>query len=489
MLQGRDRLNAALQAFQARDRRLAADHLRALDAEAPALGETWGAVSRLAMTMGEISLALSAARRHVALAPADLPRRLALGALLTQSGQVSAALAEAVELLRAHPDHPSVLHFAGVCRAQLGQGAAAIEALRGALGRLPPGAAAATWLTLADLKRFAPDDPDLVSLKGLAAQVLQPAEARSTLLYALGKALDDSGDVPGAFAAYSEAAALAAGQRPDGSEARSSFVDALTTTATSDFFAGLRGSQAKSDRPIFVMGLPRSGTTLVEQILASHSAVVGGAELNLFRAATMGLPGYGPLEIIANDAAFGQAGPWTAIGQDYLHLLAERFGPDGRVIDKTLNHTRFVGLIRHVLPGARFIWLRRDLGDTAWSIFRTRFAQGMDWSWTLEGIGRYAADEERLHAHWTRQFPDDILSVPYESLVGEPEPWIRRILNHCALPFEPGVLEFHKTDRPVQTASVGQVRRPLYATSVGGWRRYADQMGPLFSAYEAALAR
>lgn len=485
-LQGRDLVSAALKAFEARDRRQAAAHLRALDREAPNLGETWSAVSRLAMTIGEPRLAVAAARRHVALAPTDAGRRLALDGLLAQSGQVEAALADAEDLLATHPGHPGLLHFSGTCHAQLGRTEAAEAALRGALLRLPPTHAAWTWLTLVDLRTFRAGDPDIGALRELAARVREPAEARSLLLYALGKVLADSGEQDQAFAAYAEGARLMAVQRPYDVVGARRLVDRMTAEMTAGFFETLAPSRASGARPIFVLGPPRSGSTLVEQILASHSAVCGGAELNLFRAAAMGLDGFGPREIAAASARAGGADLWTAIGEDYLHLIEQRFGAEGRVIDKTLNHSRFVGLIRHVLPGARFIWLRRDVRDAGWSIFRTRFAQGLDWSWSLEAIGAHLADEERLHDHWTAQYPDDILSVPYEGLVAEPAVWMRRILEHCRLPFEPGVLEFHKTARPVQTASVAQVRRPMYATSVGGAGRYGDRLAPLLAAYNAA---
>lgn len=477
---GRDLLPAALKAFEARNRPLTARYLAALDLEAPPLGGTWRSVAGLAMTVGEINLALNAMRRFVALDPEDAGRLLQLGGLLAQAGQTQAAVVEAERLLRKHPSHPSVLHFLGTCYAQLGRSADAERVLRGAIAALPPTASAWPWLTLVDLKKFKVGDPDIDALKAAVATT-SDSEAKSTLLYALGKALMDAGQAERGFEAYLQGARLVAPSRAYDPRPARRLVDDVIHGMTEAFFDALAPSRASGARPIFVLGLPRSGTTLVEQILASHSHVVGGAELNLFRTAAMALPGFGPRE-----AAGVTPESWTSIGEDYLHLLEQRFGPSGRVVDKTLNHSRLLGLIRHVLPGARFVWLRRDPGDAAWSIFRTRFAQGMDWSWSLETIGSYVADEDRLHAHWTQLYPDDILTVRYEDLIAEPETWMRRLLDHCRLPFEAQVMDFHKTERPVQTASVGQVRQPLYSTSVGGARRYGEHLAPFFKAYEAA---
>jgi hypothetical protein len=433
------------------------------------------------MTIGEITLALNAMRRFVALAPEDGGRLLQLGSLLAQAGQTQAAVVEAERLLRSHPAHPSVLHFLGTCYAQLGRSADAERALRGAIAALPPAASAWPWLTLVDLKTFKVGDPDIDALRTAVARTSADNEAKSTLLYALGKALMDAGQTEDGFKAYLQGGSLVASSRAYDPRPARRLVDEIIDGMTEPFFDALAPSKASGARSIFVLGLPRSGTTLVEQILASHSHVSGGAELNLFRTAAMALPGFGPRE-----TAGAAPDSWTSIGQDYLHLLEQRFGPSGKVVDKTLNHSRLLGLIRHVLPGARFVWLRRDPGDAAWSIFRTRFAQGMDWSWSLETIGSYVADEDRLHAHWTALYPDDILTLRYEDLVADPETWMRRLLDHCRLPFEAQVMDFHKTERAVQTASVGQVRQPLYRTSIGGSRRYAEYLAPFFQAYQAA---
>lgn len=476
-------IQQALAAFKARDRDAAATVLADLVAQDPPLGATWGAVSRLAMTVGEISLAVTAASRHADLDRRDVAVRLAHGHLLARTGRAADALRVAEQVAR---DQPSVatLHFLGSCRAALG-GSDAVAAFRQAIAlSFDPLATASSRLAIAEARTFtASDDPDLIAMEQLRAAWPQGQghpEARAALLYALGKAYDDLGRHDAAFDTYAEGARLVAAARPNGQARSDTFVDRVVSGFTPSLMASLPDG-VDSRRPIFVLGLPRSGTTLVEQILTSHSQVLDGAEINLFQAAAMPIGGLDPAAV----SAFAASKPdgLAGIGQAYLHMLDERFGPGGRVVDKTLNHSRFVGLIHKVLPNARFIWLRRDPAAAAWSTYTTWFAQGMEWTWSLDAIGRHMRSEDRLHAHWTETLGDAILTVPYEALVGEPSAWIARILDHVGLDFEPGVEQFHRTERAVTTASFDQVRKPIYTSSVAAWRAYEPRMSDFFAAY------
>lgn len=484
---GRDLLNAALKAFEARDRDHAAALLAKLDADSPPLGDSWGAVSRLADTLGEYTLGLSAMRRYVAASPHDVNRRLEYADFLARNGRIEAAM----ETTRAFLPHTAadarLMLLIGTCRAQLGQTELALEELRQCLAIKPsPAEAAAAWLAISDLKRFTADDVDVATMEKLRNDTTP--NTPSPLLYALAKAYDDLGDVDAAFATYAQGAEKVRLQRRLAAEPRHAFVDSVIAGFTPKALTRLPASGLDSDRPIFVLGLPRSGTTLVEQILVSHKSVMNGGELGMFLAATMAIGGYSPAEVerFAARPDAGQA--FAAMGKAYLHLLEERFGPDGHVVDKTLNHTRMVGLIRHVFPSARFVWLRRDPGDTALSCFRSHFATGLPWSWALTDIGHHFADEDRLHKHWTSLFPDAILTVPYEELVAEPDLWIDRILGHCGLPYEPQVRHFNLTQRAVTTTSGNQVRQQIYNRAIGGWKRYAAHMRPFFEAYGAPQA-
>ena len=485
-LNAADRVNAALAAFQRRDRDTAAAHLSHAVNSQSDFGAKWGAVSRLASTIGAISVALTAAERYARVNPADPGPRLAYGQMLALHGRVQAACQVGRALTIEQPGNSAGWHFLGTCLAQVGDTEASNAALRHAMSlHVDASAMAWSWQALAESKTFVEGDLDLQSMLELLRRLPNgPAgeEARSVLNYAMGKAWDDLGEIDKAFAAYSEGAAVM--QRLRGYQAADTdaFVDQVIKGWTADFAAGLPALGGRTNRPIFVFGLPRSGTTLIEQILVSHADVTDGAEINYFSTAAMPIQGFTPAAVSTFAASQGGAG-FEAIGRAYLGMLDERFGTDGRIVDKTLNHSRYLGLIHHVLPDARFIWLQRSAGAVAWSCFRTRFSQGVDWSWSQEDMGRYFRGEDRLREHWTQQLGDTVLTLPYDELVGDIEPWIDRIIQHVGLPPQAGLSDFHKTRRAVTTASFAQVRKPLYTSSREAWRRYESHLEPFFKAY------
>lgn len=487
-LDGAQAVNAAVAAFKARDRDACAALLaRAIQADPP-LGVKWMSVSRMADSIGEVSIALAAARRAIAAAPTP-EHRQAYANMLSQNGRPEEAMREARALVRERPNDPSALHFLATIHVQFGEEEEATALLRRILD-LPTVAMGAenAWAVLAGIKKFTPGDPDIPAMEALLARIGTAPERRMSrvvLLYALGKAYDDTDQVDRAFDAFAEAGRL---QMPDSHynpDEADRFVDEVTGGYDRAFIDGLPKSDEASDRPILVLGLPRSGTTLVEQILVSHSAVHDGAEVQVFRHAAMNIPGYTPSTV---REVFSRPGGETLAGRiarSYLHLLDERFGKAGRVVDKSLSQTRFLGLIHQCLPNAKFIWLRRHPAGIAWSCFRTRFVRGADWTRSLEHIGRHFRGEDRLHAHWTKVLPPGtLLTVPYEELVADPDRWMRKILDHAGLPWEDQVRDFHKTDRAVTTASFAQVRKPLYSKSATAWKRYEDRLKPFFDAYE-----
>jgi tetratricopeptide (TPR) repeat protein len=481
-----DPLSQAVRRFEARDRARAAAIIIELAKEDAPLGDRWSQVAQLAATLGEVSAARAAMRRYVAGDPYDIERRLAYGAMLAQLGHVAGAVKATEAFLPNAPRADARLHhLLGACLAQLGRVEEAERHLRTAIaGTEWPELAGAAWLALADIKTFDRSDPDVTAMEALAGQ--WGPETPSSLLYALGKAYNDQGDVDRAFESWTRGAEKVRRQRPYSDAASKRFVDEVVAGFTREDLAKLPPSAVDSERPIFVLGLPRSGTTLVEQILASHADVVDGAELNLFRTATMELGGYAPSDVTRMAFRPDGAEVWTRFGEAYLHLLDERFGTTGRIVDKTLNHTRFVGLIHHILPKARFVWLRRDPGDVALSCFRSHFASGLDWTWSLEDIGRHMIEEDRLHAHWSALYPEAILTVAYEDLVSDPKTWISRILEHCRLPFQDNLRDFHLTERAVTTSSANQVRQPISTRAIGQWKRYEAHLASFFEAYGKA---
>jgi hypothetical protein len=371
-----------------------------------------------------------------------------------------------------------VLHFLGTCFAQTGDTQAALEHLHRAadldLTQAP------TWLTIAMLTKFKPGDALVSKLEAVVPKMPTPIQ-KSAVLYALGKAYDDLDEIDRSFALYTEGAELMRRVRPYDPTPSTNIVRMAQREMGASFFTSLRPSECASNRPIFVHGLPRSGTTLVEHLLCAHSDVSDGAEINLFRIALMAL------DLTSGQAirAYEANGPdvWSRAGDGFLHLLDERFGPDGRIVDKTLNHSWMFGLIHHVVPNAPLIWMRREPAASALSCFCTRFATGLDWTWSLTDIAQRFREEDDLHRHWSDVLGDKLLTVSYEDLVTAPDTWIPRILKHCALADEPGVREFHNSSRPIFTASVAQVREPISTAAVAKWKRYEKHLAPFLDAY------
>jgi hypothetical protein len=484
-----DAVNAVAEAqrrFQQGDRSGALVLVRRILAAGPDLGETWANLTWLAEQLGDFEAALQAARRFMMRDPLDPIAGLRVAELLGETGRTDEALMLAEAFCDQRPGDAAPQYYAGQFEARLGDFDRAIERLRRAL--VLKSDLTAAWEQIAAIKTFTADDPDIAAMEALNDQMSgRDAGVRAPLLYALGKAYDDVGDVDRAFERFSEGARLMAAERPFDGRRWQGYVDATLRDFDRGFLARQPASGAVSDRPIFVTGAPRSGTTLVEQILASHSGVRGGGELNLFRLAAVPIAGANPAQIEVYTGAAAQAGavdPWGGFGSNYLAFLTERMGSADRIVDKTLNQAAILGQLRLALPNAPLVWVQRNPFDVAWSAFRTRFARGQDWSWSLTETARWLHGNERLRRHWSELLGPTLLTVDYQGLVTDPEAWVPRLLNHVGLTEEPAVYDFHKTRRAVDTASLAQVRQPLSAASVGSWKRYERHMRPFVEAWE-----
>ena len=476
------RLQQVIDAFQRFDRRRVAALISEELQQGPPSGDHWRNVEAVANQIGEIDFALEAARRYSVTEPRALDRALHYCNALAARGRLVPCLHE-VDLLPASvQQHPAVLSIRASIAARMGDFAQATELTRRTITLAPQNGQ--YWLALSMIHRFAPGDSDLTRMEALAAEMRRmPAESQSPFFYALGKARHDCGDHEGAFAAYSEGAAKM--RAPFEASAMERFVHDAIRDFTRENLERLTPSGCDSDRAIFVTGLPRSGTTLVEQILASHSAVEDGEELNLFCSALIPAGDFSLRAGLDYQSRPAGADPWGEIGRDYLAMLDQRFGPrTGRIVDKTLNHSRFLGFILHSLPRSKVIWLRRDPQDTAISCFRSYFGTGtIPWSCSLADIGWHFRLEDALYAHWTRLFPDRILTVPYEALATDSQRWITRILAHVGLDLEEAPFTPHLKKRSVLTASVAQVREPITASSVGAAEKYRAHLQPFRDAY------
>lgn len=326
---------------------------------------------------------------------------------------------------------------------------------------------------LSDVKRFTTDDRHLAGAMALAQDIATlSAEERMHLHFALGKILADIGQHEQAFNHQIRANALNRQTFSyDETETLAKF-DEIQTALSAEIIRSFEGVGDPSPLPIFIVGMPRSGTSLIEQILASHPRVFGAGELeHLGRLVT----GAGPNDLTRQ---------WLqALGPRYLAGVEALAPRTDRVTDKMPGNFAFIGLIHIALPNATVIHARRDPIDTCLSCFSKLFLGHQRFAYDLAELGRYYRAYERLMAHWREVLPPDrMLEVDYEEVVADLEGQARRIVTHCGLEWDDACLEFHKTERAVRTSSVAQVRQPIYRTSIGRWRPYAHLLGPLFEA-------
>lgn len=477
-----NRVMLAVEALKASDRNMAVRLLhRELQLGAPS-GDGWLGVSKLARQIGELDISVEASRRYALTDASSLDRQLYYWGELANVGRSELALEHIGRLSIGQKNSPILLHFLGTISGEQGNFVEAEDFYRRALAASPH--LVQTWFALAMVKTFSQNDPDLVAMERQRplAKTAGP-ELNARFLYGLAKAYRDCGEHDHAFALYHEAAQIRSIQQPFDGERLSRFADYLIRDFSSEGMAKLQPSKDHSNRVIFVNGLPRSGSTLIEQILTSHSYVSDGGEVNLVRAAFLPTGDYSFSGALAYQQRANTTDPWSELADHYHRMISMRFGENGRIVDKTLSQSHFMGLLLHALPNARVLWVRRAPQDAALSCFQTFFSANIPWSWSFENIGRYFAIEDRLFEHWTALFPDRILVVPYEELVSEPKTWIPRMLAHADLPEEPQVYQSHLNKRSVRTASVQQVRRPISTARIGSARDHEAQLAPFWKAY------
>jgi tetratricopeptide (TPR) repeat protein len=429
--------------------------------------------------------ALEQTRRLLLTEPDNRAWRTLHAAALVGLGLHEEAIAQYQQLL-VGATQPGELHLSIAHSLKtLGRQAEAIDeyrraaALRGDYGD--------AWWSLANLKTYRFADSEFERMAAAEAAHSTVAIDRWHLCFALGKALEDRGEYARSFDYYARGNALkhAAGQfHPETIELEGRL---LRLECTAPFFDRHRGEGHPAHDPIFIVGLPRSGSTLIEQILASHPQVEGTQELaNIPRTAASlqdeHLP-Y-PLALARLDAA-----ACSRLGDQYLEDTRVYREDRPRFIDKMPNNFRHVGLIHRILPNAVIIDARREPMACCFGNFKQLFAQGQEFTYSLDDIARYYRNYLELMRHWDTVLPGRVLRVHHEDVVDDLEGQVRRLLDHCGLPFDPACLEFHRTQRSVRTASSEQVRRPLYREGLDQWRQYESWLGPLREALGDALER
>ncbi len=430
--------------------------------------------------MGLSEEALAAFDRALAIQP-DFPEALSNRAKsLLLLGRAAEALASCDRALALRPGLAAAHENRGVILTALGRFEEASAAIETAL-RLAPGNAR-SYLNLVAARRMKPDDPHLAAMRALvgASESMSAAE-RADLSFALGKALDDIGDREASFLHLLEANAEQRKLTPYDAAATFARMQALATAFGADLLRRHGGESDLSAKPVFIVGMPRSGTSLAEQILASHPEVFGAGESDDFeREAATRARGAGDGSLAADLAAFVEAGRIRELGAAYVARLAAHAPQAKRIVDKTPSNFRLLGPIHLALPNARVIHMRRDPVDTCLSCFSNRFFGHLPWSYDLAEIGRYYRAYETLMAHWRAALPEGIMiEVRYEDLVGDLEGEARRMLTHIGLDWDARCLDFHATERTVRTASAAQVRQPVYRSSIARWRAIEGRLEPL----------
>ncbi|MBB3033729.1 tetratricopeptide repeat-containing sulfotransferase family protein [Alteriqipengyuania lutimaris] len=399
-----------------------------------------------------------------------------------QTGDYDRAFELFDEILTRLPRDPATLTSRGHALKTTGEQARAIESYRSAVAAKPDHGDA--WYALANLKTYSFTDEEMAAMQTQVARGDLAFMDRVHLTFALAKAHEDRKDYEQAFRFYDEGNALKRAQTRYSADAMTAELARQKAACTPELFARHEGDGHPAPDPIFILGLPRAGSTLLEQILASHSQIDGTLELPNILSLAHRLRGrkasQSPYPDILHDLGAEQLG---SFGEQYIEDTRVHRQGAPFFIDKMPNNFRHIGLIHLILPNAKIIDARRDPMDCCFSGFKQLFAEGQEFTYGLEEVGRYYADYVDLMEHWDAVLPEGrILRVQHEDVLDDLEGQTRRMLDYIGVPFEEACLEFHKTDRAVRTASSEQVRRPINRSGQGAWKPFEQWLEPLKAA-------
>jgi tetratricopeptide (TPR) repeat protein len=435
---------------------------------------------RVLIERQKYAAALEQVEQRLRTAASDSEARFLRATILAGLGRHDAAIPIFRELLAETPRHNHLRIVLGHSLKALGRVDEAVRAYRDATsGQADIGDA---YWSLANLKTYRFSDPEVERMRGMEALPGPGLPDRAHLCFALGKALEDRADFGGSWAFYERGNSLMKAKSGYRAEATEDNARRLIETCSEDFFAARTGAGAADRDPIFIVGLPRSGSTLLEQILASHPDVDGTQELHDIPRIVSELQGQGP-----NRAAARYPDLLPGLDPLVFERLGRRYVDETRVhrhgrprfVDKMPNNFWHVGLIHLMLPNAGIIDIRREPMACCVSNLKQLFARGQEFCYGTEEIARYYRTYLELMRHWNRVLPGRVLRVSYEDLVEDLGAGVRRILAHCGLEFDPVCLEFHNNRRAINTPSSEQVRQPLFREGLSQWRHYDPWLDPL----------
>ena len=450
--------------------------LRRATATAPDFTAAWLSLGLVLLDNNKPSDAIEAYRRAVALAPDNAAAWAGAGNAYAQAGQQEKSVNAYAKSVALNPRAAGVHMSHGHALKTVGDQDAALSAYRAAISERPR--FGEVYWSMANLKVFRFEDAEMAAMEEQLARGDLTDSERIHFSFALGKGHEDKGDFDAAWSHYDAGNRL---QRPlvkhDPQELEKRHED-IRAVFNRDFMAGHAGHGHEAADPILIVGLPRSGSTLIEQILASHSQVEGTSELPTLGqiATSIGRfrrdDGEFPAAVLDLD---GQ--DWRAYGQRYLEDASRhRFIDRPFFTDKMPNNFPLLGLLHLILPNAKIIDARRHPLDSLLGCYKQLFAKGQNFTYDLEDLAHYYRHYDAMMTHWHDVLPGRILTVHYEDTVTGLEGQVRRLLEHCGLSFEPGCMSFFETRRAVRTASSEQVRQPIYYDAVGKWRSYAEHL-------------
>ncbi len=402
-----------------------------------------------------------------------------LGSALEQMGDKTAALEAYAKAVAINPHHPEAQNNVGAIYSEQGKLDQARASFQAAIDARPDFVEA--HYNLSSLKTYKKGDPHLAMLEAEYARRTSLSDhARIRYSFALGKALDDTGDYDRAFAAYEEGNRLQHALLPMDERRADVLLQRIMQVFDHDFFAARKDWQGSDKAPILIVGMPRSGTTLLEQILCSHASVYGAGELGYLNEVVSERVGAGPGKPFTDGVASLSEDDMRKLGEEYIRRVWKLSPQSLHITDKMPANFFYLGLVHLALPNAKIIHAMRDPMDSCFSCYSRLFNDTMEFAYDQATLGRYYVRYMKLMRHWHSVLPQGrILDLRYEDMVADTETQSRRVLEFVGLPWDENCLNFHKNERLVKTASVTQVRKPIYKTSVARWKHFASHLRPL----------